>query len=719
MYSKRIKIFIIFCSLLLLVSLLRLAQMQIMGFSSVQKEIEELKKHGGESQQLKTIRGKILDRKGRELAIDEPIFWVHIDYMELSYFLDERVQQGKLLRAGKKTEPEKEIAETKQEIQNKLMDLEQVIYKCAQFKNVEPSEIRDEIKKINDLLWDRRTFQAWRKNFPDSEVLNKYDNKLSIPISEAIKDFEFQEPNSVKRIELVNNIEISEMKKKCPLVELKTDDDIFTAQLEFKDINGIEILAKAQRVYPYGSVAAQTIGWVGPATQLSDKELFADDRLLSYLEDDVCGKMDGVEYVCEAYLRGRRGEEQYDIDKQLISRTERNVGRDVVLTLDIELQERIEEYLIRYNHEIGPDPNIAAVVLDVGTGDILALVSIPVYDLNRARYDYDKLSKDPGKPLINRAINARYPPGSVVKPLILIAGMETGHITADEIISCPSHAPPEGWPRCLIFRNYGVGHDTKWENTARNAIKGSCNIYFSQLANRIDSEVLQQWFYNFGFGRDILSPPLVTAERTAAGQTIDEPEFQRNMKQLSGIISSPLPKSRDPNLEQIPPLSNNEKKFFGIGQGNLRTTPLQVANEMATIARDGIYKSPRLFRYPPQMEEQEINLGISPETLVVVYDGMSAVVNETSGTANKEFASVISTFAQQDVKVYGKTGSTEAPEDAWFAGFAEEKGGRKLALAVIIEGGQHGSSDAAPLIRDILQFCIEAGYLGRPISSFQ
>ena len=178
MYSKRIKIFIIFCSLLLLICLLRLAQMQFIGFSSVQDEIEQLKKRGGQSQQLKTIRGKILDRKGRELAVDEPRFWVHIDYMELSYFLDERVQQGKLLRAAKRTEPEKEIAKTKQEIQDNLLDLEQVIYKCAQFKDVDPSEIRDEIKRINDFLWNRRTFQAWRDNFPDSEVFDEYDNDI-------------------------------------------------------------------------------------------------------------------------------------------------------------------------------------------------------------------------------------------------------------------------------------------------------------------------------------------------------------------------------------------------------------------------------------------------------------------------------------------------------------------------------------------------------------
>ena len=96
----------------------------------------------------------------------------------------------------------------------------------------------------------------------------------------------------------------------------------------------------------------------------------------------------------------------------------------------------------------------------------------------------------------------------------------------------------------------------------------------------------------------------------------------------------------------------------------------------------------------------------------VIYDGMSAVVNESQGTANKQFAPLLSTFAEQGVKVYGKTGSTENPEHAWFTGFAADSGARKIAIAIVVEGGQRGSSDAAPLARDIIQFCIEAGYIG-------
>jgi cell division protein FtsI/penicillin-binding protein 2 len=91
---------------------------------------------------------------------------------------------------------------------------------------------------------------------------------------------------------------------------------------------------------------------------------------------------------------------------------------------------------------------------------------------------------------------------------------------------------------------------------------------------------------------------------------------------------------------------------------------------------------------------------------------MSAVVNEPGGTAYKEFAN--STFAEQGVNVFGKTGSTERPDHAWFAGFAEDSGGRSISVAVIVEGGQHGSSDAGPLARDIIRFCIDTGYLGNP-----
>ena len=705
MYNKRVKIFVIFSLLLLAVCLLRLAQMQLLTAYSVQNEIAELKQQRGQSRQLQTIRGRILDRNGKVLAMDEPRFWVHINY-NLGSFLDERVRKAMLAGAAARRDSDVAIAKVDEEIHEKLEDLQLIIEKCSQFKAVEPSVIWDEIQKINDYVWAQRMFQAWRKNFPNSEVRDDYDSINSVPISQAIADFKAKQPDPNIRDELASKIDILEMHEDWPLLELKTDDDVFAAQLEFMDAEGLQILPKGYRFYPYGSVAAQTIGWVGPATQQQDKELFANDELLSYLEGEVCGREDGVEYVCETVLRGRRGELNLDIDGQLTSRTDTQFGKDVSLTLDIELQQRIENYLIGYPHDPNCGPGMSVVVIEVGTGDILALVSLPLYDLNRARYDYgDLLADKDNKPLINRAINEQYPPASVVKPLILIAGLETGQIMPEEIISCPPEAAPPNWPNCLIFRR-GVGHDNQWENNARNAIKGSCNIYFSHLADKIDPVDLQRWLFEFGYGHDVLflSPSLTSAAGT---------ELDRNFRQSSGVISSGFVRGKILSFEDVPPLRNRERRYFGIGQGDLRVTPLQVANSMAAIARGGIFKRPRLIKESRNYEGTD--LGVSLGTLAVIYDGMNAVVNETGGTAHTQFKPFLATLAAEDVTVYGKTGSTERPEHAWFGGFAQDGTARKIAIAVIVEGGQHGSSDAAPLARDIIQFCIEAGYIGKSI----
>jgi cell division protein FtsI/penicillin-binding protein 2 len=141
---------------------------------------------------------------------------------------------------------------------------------------------------------------------------------------------------------------------------------------------------------------------------------------------------------------------------------------------------------------------------------------------------------------------------------------------------------------------------------------------------------------------------------------------------------------------------------------------------MAAIARRGLFKLPRLFIEDPNDSQAsrlahstaaEVPLGISLRTLDTIYDGMSAVVNEQGGTAANEFAA--SGLAERGVKVYGKTGSTEKPDHAWFAGFATDAQGRSISIAVVVEGGQHGSSDAAPIARDIFHFCIETGYIGQ------
>ena len=686
MYDKRIKIFVILIASLLLVCVLRLAQMQLLSGSYYQARIEELKLQRGLSRQLKTIRGRILDRKGEILAVDEPQFQLHINY-ELSSVLDERVRRAKLLKAANQHNTNPTLSDVRKELENKLADLQQIIEKCTYF-GIHRSVIESRIEEINDQIWNLRQYLAWKRSFPNG-------------------DFVKAVPDVNDRLLLTAKVDIAEMYKDYSLLELKTDDDIFTAQLEFTDIDGIQILAKAQRLYPYGSVAAQTIGWVGLATQEQDKKLFTDDKLASYLDGEVCGREDGVEYVCEAILRGRRGEILYDIDRQLIDRTETEFGKDVQLSLDIELQKKIENYLVDCDHNPNCKAPTAIVVIDVATGDILALVSTPVFDLNRARYDYAALLGDPNQPMRNRAINKQYPPGSVVKPLILIAGLESGKITPDESISCPAQKAPEGWPSCWMYNRYQSGHDYKWVNKARNAIKGSCNIYFSRLADRIDPSVLQQWLFKFGYGHKL---PLAAAFHATSIEN-------RELRQVPGRIST----AAADDSATLPAIEAWERRYFGMGQGNLRATPLQVANAMAAIARGGLYKPPRLFLdsslvpHPsslvPRVNSHEINLNISPQTMAVIYDGMYAVVNESGGTAYKEFADVIARLAEQGIKVYGKTGSTQGLEVAWFAGFAKDGAGQAIAIAVVVEGGQQGSSDAAPLARDIIQFCIDEGYI--------
>jgi penicillin-binding protein 2 len=483
------------------------------------------------------------------------------------------------------------------------------------------------------------------------------------------------------------------------LLELKTKDDVFTAQIEFANARDVSITAESSREYPYNSIAAQTIGWVSLASGQTDKHLFKGDKLRSYLSGEVCGREDGVEYVCETVLRGRRGEMFYNIDGEP-TKIETQLGQDVQITLDIELQKKIEQYLTDCNQNENYQKPMAAVVIDVKTGDVLSMVSLPRFNLNEIRQEYDRIASDPNEPIRNRAINKQYPPGSAIKPLILIAGFESGKITDDEAIACTSMRPPKGWPRCWVQKKYGrIGHSDWWHNSASNAIKGSCNIYFSQMAERINSRILQKWFYNFGYGKKIIFPFDGLAKKL-------ERNFNQVHGQISDVFVSPSEKIQD--FSDIPLLSKeSERRWFGIGQGNLRASPLQVANSMAAIARRGVFKNPRLF---VNQQNTLVPLEISPRTLDVIWNGMRAVVNEYHGTAYSQFSNA--DFDRYGVKVYGKTGSTERPAHAWFAGFAEGEKNRSIAFSVLVEGGSGGADDAAPLARQIIQFCIDAGYIG-------
>jgi penicillin-binding protein 2 len=656
-----------------------MGRMQLVPDPKLNEKIEQFRLQ--QTKILETARGRILDRNGNVLAQDVPGFELHISY-ELSSIADERVRKAELLLAAKQDDAEEKLHEVEQQLESQRIHLEQIIERLSQFGPDWP-EIKSRIDTINNRIWNLRQHLAWKRNYPDSN------------------DFAFAQPDPNTRLLLTAKVDVAEMHQSYPLLDLQTEQDVFDAQFEFADVEGVSIVPENHRVYPFDDAACQVIGWVRPARQGG---LFTDEPLLSYEQGEVAG-YNGVEYVCESILRGRRGEEVYDIDKELVDRTETQVGKDVRLSIDVVLQKQIQEYLADCSANSNCDTGMVVVVIDVADGDILAMVSMPVFDLNRIRYDYEKIVAQANMPLLDRTIESHYPPGSAAKPLILIAGLEEHKITPDEVIECPAQKAPQYWPSCWIYNEYKTGHSLFWTNNARNAIRGSCNIYFSRLANRLDPDDLQKWLFSFGYGHKFsLEPDEVLKEYPG-----------RRFKQIPGYISSTIPKKSPDTLADVPDLKKSDLRWFGIGQGNFRVTPLQVANAMAAIARKGLYKQPRLIISQDSPPSESVSLDISPQTLSVIYDGMKAVVSESHGTANKEFEPMLDYFKLCDVTIYGKTGSTQAPEHAWFAGFAKDSNGRAISIAVVVEGGEHGSSDAAPLARDIIDFCIQVGYLGKPI----
>lgn len=714
MYKKRLYIFIMLCLFAAAVCIARLVYLQVFRSDEYREVLAQ--RRILDPRQLPTIRGSILDRHGRKLAVDSPRFYLHMTY-ELTRLLDDHFWESQIaLRRDEDTsfeEAEQQVRKEYGPLQGRLLE---IVDRFGEMHEGGREEIMDRINSINRRIWRVRQFHAWSRHFPDSPLRLEYKRKGGyIPLHEALEEFIVLEPDERTRLIWTSREKLGTMYEPQSVIELQNEQELFEAQLAFANIEGIEIFPQAKRTYPYGAAACQLIGWVGPVRS-EDEDLFEEDAYSRYLHGELIGR-DGVEYVCEAILRGRRGEVKYDIEGNLLSSKPTVYGRDVRLALDIELQAAIEEFLT--------DPNstgIGAAVLDGATGDVLALVSVPVYDINRVRIDYNELIKDPAKPMLHKAIERVYPPGSVMKPLVLAAGLEERKVSVGEIISCPAHAAPRGWPNCLMFRKFNSCHDWRWQdeggNNARNAIRGSCNIYFSQLAHRLDTRTLQKWIWDLGYGHRILNGPdyesgLEGLERLEA--------TNRRLREAAGIIYSGYGGKTFDRFDEVPELDPVEKRFFGIGQGNLRVTVLQVAATMGTILRGGVFKQPRFFIHEddPYNEQGAKRLGLSSVTVGTVKDGMHAVVNERGGTAFSAFQDSEVMDPKRDLEIYGKTGSTQNPENAWFGGFVEDSTGRGLALAIIVEGGLAGSTDAAPKAKEIIRICNQAGYIGRKVSEVQ
>jgi penicillin-binding protein 2 len=470
-------------------------------------------------------------------------------------------------------------------------------------------------------------------------------------------------------------------------------EEMARIEVAIPELPGASIDQGLLRYYPYADTAAHVLGYVAA---VSEKELTGDPLL--ELPDFRIGKA-GIERSEDLALRGTAGTSQVEVNAygrvvREIARDEGQPGQNVVLGLDMAMQDFVTK-------RCSSEQSVSCVLLDVATGDVLALVSSPSYDpmlfsagLTQAMWQ--ELSTDPRNPLSDKAIGGLYPPGSTFKPVVALAALESGAITPDTAVTCPGYLElGDATFHCWQKGGHGTLH-------LHDAIKHSCDVFFYETARRTGIDHIAAMAHRFGFG-----DPLgldIPGER--AGLIPD-----RDWKLATTGVS----------------WQQGETLITGIGQGSVLATPLQVATMVARLTT-GHAVVPHLLRpqgvLPAGGDRRTPGfpgLGISPRALALVLDGMAAVVNEEGGTAyaarikdpaftmgGKSGTSQVRRISEYE-RDHGLRKENEIPwkerDHALFVAFAPVGAPRYVCAVVVEHGGVEaagGSAVAAPIARDVL-----------------
>lgn len=425
-------------------------------------------------------------------------------------------------------------------------------------------------------------------------------------------------------------------------------------------LDGFSTVETEERTYPNGSLAAHVIGYVGRDFASSE----AGDTKFNFSDRELRGRA-GIEIYYDSYLRGSPGEKQLLVDARGFAIRERVVtearrGPDLRLTIDSTIQREVERQL---EGEKG-----ACVVLDPRDGSVLACASAPTYDLrdfvpSLTHERYAQLSKDPGKPLLNRAAGGAYAPGSTFKPITALAGLSVGY-------------PPDEEYFCSGVFTYGsmkLRCSSRWGHgpvTMRSALAKSCNPYFCNMSVEIGSNVLIRVARQFGLG-----------SKTGIDFGTDS----------AGVVPDAEWKQRVYNEPWYP----GDLPQMSIGQGMLLASPLQMARVAGALGT-GYLVTPHLKVGQPLVREA---LAIPAADLEVVREGMRMVVESGSGRHGGEGV---------PVAVAGKTGTAEIGagerkrKNTWFIAYAPAEN-PTVAVSMVIENGQSGGSTTAPKVAEILK----------------
>ena len=452
------------------------------------------------------------------------------------------------------------------------------------------------------------------------------------------------------------------------------------------ELPGTRIEARPRRFYEHGELACHLVGYMSEVTR---EEMRASPEDV-YQPGDMVGRV-GIEGSEEEDLRGRNGKEYVEVDARgrrveptpdrppLPPKELPMAGIDLVLTVDMELQEAAEAAL-------GEGRTGAIVVIDVRDGAVLAMASKPGFDPNifsvgLTSQEWEKMDSDRAHPLLNRATQALYPPGSTMKLLTAAAALEEGVANRDTKLEPCTGSYKFGRRSFKCWRPEGHGSLDFLE-----AIEASCDVYFYQLGLRLGIDKLARYATRFGLS-------------------------QRTGIELEGERSSFYPSTQWYDQRY------GKRKWgkgvllnLSIGQGEILVTPIGLASFCAAIANGGCLYEPYIVaaRLPygsanvsasrPSHRKPRAIVGLSGSTTALLKEAMEAAVSGPVGTGRMA--------AVQGVRVAGKTGTAQNPhgqDHALFMGFAPVEN-PEIAFAVVVENAGHGGSIAAPVAREIVRF---------------
>lgn len=487
-----------------------------------------------------------------------------------------------------------------------------------------------------------------------------------------------------------------------------SDEAVASFAVHRHELPGVELATRVARHYPYGPVGVHAIGYVGSISEEDLKHIDKD----AYFGTATMGKI-GLERSYEEQLRGRGG-----FREVLVNAEGRSVkalgggmpelrvrppvaGQDLELTLDIELT-RVAEAALEGRRG-------AVVALDPWNGDVIVLASTPTYDPNLfargiSSADYRGLTGDPDQPLYNRAMRGTYPPGSTIKPLMALAGLEAGVIRPADRLFCPgAFSLPGSSHRFRDWKREGHG-----VVDMRDAVAVSCDVYFYRLATTLGIQRIHDFMVKVGFG-------------TPTGIDVGG--------ERAGIMPSPAWKRTAFRTRETQVWFPGETVIVGIGQGYWTATPLQLAHATAVLATRGPHFRPRLVRAvrdpvsgattpvePVALPSVELD---APANWEVIVDAMVSVTSGPRGTAARAARGA-------GYSIAGKTGTAQVfslaqnqrynadeiderlRDHALFVAFAPAEAPR-LVVAVLVENGGSGSGVAAPVARQVFDAFLAGG----------